>query len=227
MSRAITTLRTRTISLLTNPPQRPFSLNIDAAKARATTWEPSLHLDALFPSKPQQHNNNTNNNNNDDNPHSNADLPLMTTYTAFDPCSPRPVLHSGLSLCVPVPSIPSLHHLGTVVQNTQEVVVTELSATTTATTHPYKPWPYRLPLFLQPQVGTTFEMVHRSRTTTTTVTTSITAPVESVMRDDPQKRISILQAVLYGISEPETFSYTKGVVKDGSGLHKVLYGVRD
>jgi hypothetical protein len=41
------------------------------------------------------------------------------------------------------------------------------------------------------------------------------------------KRIGILQAILYGIPEPECFSYAREFVALGSLLHKIFYGVKE
>lgn len=252
MSRPLTTLgnrlRTRTISLPTiNRTQRPFSFDAGTSKARAAQWEPNLpSLDALLPTKQQQDDVDGQDGGEKD---QDDQMPMMTTYSAFDPGSSRPLmLHSSMG--VPVPSIADVYlrdvvpgrgrgRVTTVEKDMaiKDKVVTT-TTTTTAVTLPSKPWPYRLPAFLQPGVGTTFEMMHRT-TTTVTPTTSAAAPApataptshESRMHGcekAPQRiRISILQAMLYDISEPENFSFAKTVVRDGGVLHKILYGVKD
>ncbi len=41
------------------------------------------------------------------------------------------------------------------------------------------------------------------------------------------KRIGVFHAILYGVPDPERFSYTKEMVAPGSFLHKIMYGVKD
>lgn len=71
---------------------------------------------------------------------------------------------------------------------------------------PMKPWSYRLPSFLRPQPGTTYDLKFSSPSS------QATAP----------KRVGILQAVLYGVPNP-------GEEREGGEgvLHKVIYGVKD
>jgi hypothetical protein len=62
--------------------QRSFSLDVNAAKARASDWEPALRL----PSKPHQGTKDR--------------TPWMTTYSTFDPDMLRPLLMSGIDMGV-------------------------------------------------------------------------------------------------------------------------------
>ena len=153
----------------------------------------------------------------------------MTTYSAFDPGATRTLLHSGVSVSVPTLNVPSLPDMvarrGVVAA--PKVVSGKIDTTGTATitttaVAPFKPWPYSLPAFLRPKVGTTFEMMHHT-TSTTTFSTSL----ESVEDEKLPKRIGVLQALLYGIPEPGKFSYAKEVVSEGSFVHKMLYGVKE
>jgi hypothetical protein len=41
------------------------------------------------------------------------------------------------------------------------------------------------------------------------------------------KRVGVLQALLYGVPKPGTFSYAREVVAPGSLVHKILYGVKE
>jgi len=79
----------------------------------------------------------------------------------------------------------------------------------TIITTPFKPWPYSLPAFLQPRPGTTFSLMNRS--------TAV----------GPPKSFGILQAVLYGVPQPEKFSFAREVVAPGSFLDKILHGVKE
>lgn len=45
--------------------------------------------------------------------------------------------------------------------------------------------------------------------------------------DTCTKRTGILQAILYGVPDPELFSYRQEMVAPGSFLHKILYGVKE
>jgi hypothetical protein len=58
-----------------------------------------------------------------------------------------------------------------------------------------KPWPYSLPSFLRPQPGTTFDMLNGDMVQTRGI-----------------ECVGVLQAVLYGVPEPEKFSFKDGVV---------------
>ncbi|KAJ4374063.1 hypothetical protein N0V83_002802 [Neocucurbitaria cava] len=258
MSRPLTTLgnrlRTATISLpiINRTPQRPFSFDTATSKARAAQWEPNLpSLDALLSVKQQQQDDVDDQDGGEKD--QDGDLPMMTTYGAFDPGASRPLmLHSGVG--VAVPSIADVYlrdvvpggdrgrgraiTVGEKAVTIKDKVVTTTATTTTAVTLPNKPWPYRLPAFLQPGVGTTFEMMHHATTTTTTLTpttSTAAAPAPASHESNihgydkaPQRiRISILQAILYGVPEPEKFSFAKTVVREGGVVHKILYGVKD
>jgi hypothetical protein len=72
----------------------------------------------------------------------------------------------------------------------------------------FRSWPYSLPSFLQPKNGTTFSLMN------STITTSAS--------DTCTKRTGILQAILYGVPDPERFPYRQEMVASGSFLHKIL-----
>ncbi|KAF1842356.1 uncharacterized protein K460DRAFT_358975 [Cucurbitaria berberidis CBS 394.84] len=201
MSRPATTLsarlRARTISLSMTPAQRPFSLNVDAAKARVAHWEPTFPFDALRSDEEQN-----DSDGDGDNQDGSEDIQNCTTYSAFDPRASRPLLllHSGVDISVRPPT-----------------------STTAVIPRAVKPWPYSLPVYLRPGVGTTFAIMH---------TTLESARLPETEKDMKKKeklpaQIGILQAVLYGVPDPEEFSYAQAVVKDGGVLHRVLYGVKD
>jgi hypothetical protein len=73
-----------------------------------------------------------------------------------------------------------------------------------------KPWSYTLPKALRPKNGTTFSMINSSSSTKLS-----------------SQGVNVLQALLYGVPEPEKFSYAHEVVAPGSLVHKVLYGVKE
>jgi hypothetical protein len=77
-------------------------------------------------------------------------------------------------------------------------------------TAPARQWPYSLPEALQPKAGTTFAMKHGSS-----------------METQPQQHIGILQAILYGVPDPDKAPFMKSMVHEGGILHKVLYGVKE
>ncbi|KAF1945085.1 hypothetical protein EJ02DRAFT_451921 [Clathrospora elynae] len=74
---------------------------------------------------------------------------------------------------------------------------------------PFKPWPYYLPAFLRPKADTTLSLMNG------------TTDCNSV------QRFGILQAILYSVLNPETFSYAHEVVPPGSLLDKVLHGIKE
>jgi hypothetical protein len=82
--------------------------------------------------------------------------------------------------------------------------------TTTEQKQVFKPWPYSLPSFLQPKDGTTFSLMNGTPTTAT-----------------PANRTGVLQAILYGVADPERFSYMQEMVAPGSLLDKILHGVKE
>lgn len=45
--------------------------------------------------------------------------------------------------------------------------------------------------------------------------------------EDETKTVGVLQALLYGIPEPETYSYVREMIGGGGIVGKVLYGVKD
>ncbi|OAL05970.1 hypothetical protein IQ06DRAFT_73892 [Phaeosphaeriaceae sp. SRC1lsM3a] len=125
--------------------------------------------------------------------------PWFNTYTAFDPGCARPFLISGFTLGLKdLPS--SALVTKAIVKSDQNKAIKELIKIR-------KPWPYSLPKALQPQVGTTFAAVYGG---------GLETAVQS-------KRVGILQAILYGIPEPEK----GGIKEEGGFLHKVLHGVNE
>jgi hypothetical protein len=49
----------------------------------------------------------------------------------------------------------------------------------------------------------------------------------SVLETRTVQHVGILQAVLYGLPEPDKVSFMKGVPLEGGMLHKVLYGAKE
>ena len=127
----------------------------------------------------------------------------MITYSPFDPCSYRPIpLPVRNSMVIQMPTA----LLGFKTSETENGV--EAVKETKKGEAIFKPWPYSLPSFLQPKDGTTFSLVNGSSTTHT-------------------KHTGVLQAILYGVPDPERFSYKRELVAPGSLLHKILYGIKE
>jgi hypothetical protein len=77
-------------------------------------------------------------------------------------------------------------------------------------TAPARQWPYSLPKAIQPKAGTTFAMMHGSALGTQT-----------------QQHIGLLQAILYGVPNPDNAPIIKSMVHEGGIMYKVLYGVKE
>lgn len=166
--------------------------NISAAKSLTPQWEPALR----FPSPPH-----------DPEPATPEDQtgPWFNTYTAFDPSCARPFLISGLSIGIkdmqPTELIPSP-------STTRDVVKADMKPgiKKVAVQMP-KPWPYRLPKALQPQVGTTFAAMYGGGE-----------------GEGKGGKVGGLQAVLYGVPEPDNKDLEG---KEEGVWRKVLYGVKE
>jgi hypothetical protein len=122
----------------------------------------------------------------------------MTTYSAFEPGMMRPPLLSGFAVDVhawktQLTPVPAQFVAMVNVKTNEPLLVTAC-----------KPWPYSLPSFLRPQPGTTFDMLHGDMLQTRGI-----------------ERVGVLQAVLYGVPEPEKVLFREGVVG------RVLYGVKE
>jgi hypothetical protein len=185
LQRPTVSLRARNSLLLTisTRTQHSFSLNIEAAKAQAAHWEPALK----FPSNPHRH----------DTQDIEDNAFWVAMHSAVHPGTMCPLLISGFAL-----------NVKNGFPNTSKTI-TETTKTKQYTA-PEKPWPYSLPKSLQPQAGTTFEMIHGSILPTRT-----------------QQHVGILQAVLYGLPDPDKVSVIESMVREGGGLYKVLYGVKE
>ncbi|KAF2132283.1 hypothetical protein P153DRAFT_394441 [Dothidotthia symphoricarpi CBS 119687] len=192
MFRTLTHLRLRARPLLAIT--KPFVVDVGAAKSRTPTWEPTLHLDSLCQ---------------DDSPPDNSDETdfqpemWMSTFSAFDPGAMRPLLTSGLSM----PG--GMAIFGSRVERGSTAGGMGVEATPTVKEQADS-WIDRLPRFLQPQVGTTYEMVRSGR--------------EESERG-VGRRVGLLQQVLYGVPEPE--AVVCGAVRKRGWVHKVVYGVQD
>jgi hypothetical protein len=216
-----------TSSLPIHQIRRFFTLDISAAKAAATHWDPALRL----PTNSRQN----------DTPDA-EDVkthPWMTTYSAFDPGMIRPLLlMSGVALNMH-DSASFLREFGSGEEGNGEgakekVVDTEdaendLWMTTYSAFDPgmirpllpivkqsgfiaktkeikeMKPWPYSLPAFLRPKAGTTYDSTMHG----------------GAEQSKVSRRVGVLQAVLYGIPEPDKVEAKKGV------LYKLVYGVKE
>ncbi|KAF2030295.1 hypothetical protein EK21DRAFT_112017 [Setomelanomma holmii] len=121
---------------------------------------------------------------------------FMVTYIAFDPCVVRPLAEPYPH--PPRPSPPSM----------QAVVKPDPHVKTVI--NPIKPWPYKLPKFLQPRAATTYAMKYGTHK-------------EAEMT--VSERVGVLQAILYGVPEPDK-AVAKQVSKQGGVLHAILYGVK-
>ena len=178
-------LRARTIYA---PTARPLPLLTEPSKAQGTYREPELPLsdhDHVVTSQ-DRHN----------------ALPHMVTFSAFNPYASRPLLMSGLSLTAQDWSSSDTY---------PEVVLQDRKpnfAVQDAKPKPFKPWPYSLPKFMQPQPGTTYQLMYDSATM------------------DKPGRIGILQALFYGVPDPEGAKEPEKVKEDGL-VRKVMYGVKD
>jgi hypothetical protein len=137
------------------------------------------------------------------------------TYSPWDPCATRTVLHSWNFIpkrytapqvedilanyapptFTPAPAMPQ--------RQTRIVDVIERPVIKAVVVTP-KPWPYRLPGFLQPKVGTTYY----AKTTTTA------APNTTDDKGYQPVRISFFQALVYGMKNPDSWKVKKVVVQD-------------
>jgi hypothetical protein len=77
-------------------------------------------------------------------------------------------------------------------------------------TAPAIQWPYSLPKALRPKAGTTFAMMHGS-----------------ALKTQTQQRIGVLQAILYGVPNPDKAPFMESIVHEGGIIYKVLYGLKE
>jgi hypothetical protein len=77
-------------------------------------------------------------------------------------------------------------------------------------TAPAIQWPYSLPKAMQPKAGTTFAIMHGS-----------------ALKTQTQQHIGVLQAMLYGVTDPDKNPFMKSMMHEGGIMHKVLYGVKE
>jgi hypothetical protein len=216
-----------TSSLPVHQIHRFFTLDISAAKAATTHWDPALQMP-------------TNSRQNDTPDAEDIEThPWMTTYSAFDPSMTRPLLLMG---CVALDMHESASFLwefgsedgGNGGEVKEKVVDAEdaengLWMTTYSAFDPgmirpllpvvkqsgftvktkeikeMKPWPYSLPVFLQPKAGATYDSTMHG----------------GAEQSKVSRRVGVLQAVLYGIPEPDKVEAKKGV------LYKLVYGVKE
>jgi hypothetical protein len=135
----------------------------------------------------------------------------MTTYSAFDPGMSHP-----LSVVAPIP--PNTKPKPTVLQyslatGVQGINMADLfsGAKAKSVVTQAKPWPYHLPAFLRPRDGSTYALKFGG----------------NVEVGSSPKRVGILQAILYGVPDPDKTKSGQSVMKEGGVLHQVFYGVKD
>jgi hypothetical protein len=145
------------------------------------------------------------------------DTGYMTTYSTFDPYSSRLLslpLQSEIATALPTPSSqPTSSQSET--EEYSEMQNEEKKETENGKV-PSKPHSYSFPSHLEPEPGPTFALMDDTAVSTTS--TPITAQ---------SKRRGVFHAILYGVPDPERFSYTKEMVAPGSFLHKIMYGVKE
>ncbi|KAF2254438.1 hypothetical protein BU26DRAFT_559125 [Trematosphaeria pertusa] len=184
-------------------------LNFDTTRARTAAWEPSPPLLPLYtstrPPQTQQHND--------------ADT---APRSPWDPCATRPLLMSG------VLSSPAMTLRTSAILGEMDVHVAESPARSrepalsrpadsmaaiaqkpSVVVHTPQPWPYRLPKFLQPKPGTTYHAMY--------------GKVGAEDKDADAEPVGVLQAVLYGIPEPDGYVWRKER-RWGMLVRRVLYG---
>jgi hypothetical protein len=216
-----------TSSLLIHQIRRFFTLDISAAKAAATHWDPALQIP-------------TNSRQNDTPDAEDVETyPWMTTYSAFDPGMIRPLLLMGgvvLNMHVSASFLREFcsgeegndgevkAKLADHEDAENDVWMTTYSAFDPGMIRPLlpvvkqsgftvktkeikemKPWPYSLPVFLQPKAGTTYDSTMHG----------------GAEQSKVSRRVGVLQAVLHGIPEPDKVEAKKGV------LYKLVYGVKE
>jgi len=124
----------------------------------------------------------------------------MTTYSAFDPGMMRPLLLNGIPLDVKRINLDvfSVPKSPTPAPHTRPIAnkLAKPSDTQPIVNVPAKPWPYSLPAFLRPRPGTTFEMMHGG----------------GLVDLGKEGRVGFLQAVLYGVPDPDKDGEKKGGV---------------
>jgi len=136
----------------------------------------------------------------------------ITTYSPWDPCATRTLLQSGgpISARHITPRIEDIlanYAPPTIAQKRTPATTAVKEPDTKAVAVTSKPWPYRLPVTLQPKAGTTYHTQYRGKTATTT-----TASTE---RFEHPVRVSFLQALLYGMQDPDSWKVKKekGIVE--------------
>jgi hypothetical protein len=146
------------------------------------------------------------------------DTGYMTTYSTFDPYSSRPLslpLQSGIVTALPTPSSQPTSSQSETEKNTE--MQNEEKHESGNGKAPSKPYPYSsLPSHLETKLSPTCPIMNPTADTTTTNHTAAQS-----------KRIGVFHAILYGVPDPERFSYTREMVAPGSFLHKIMYGVKE
>ena len=195
MTLPATTLKAafRTHNLTRPTSHTSLNINITEAKARATHWELTL---------PHDNFRSANTHSGEDN--GVDDLSCMVTYSPFNPGASTPLLCSSIAMRNNLP-VASPHNKD------------PSSAQSCASASAYKPWPYRLPVCLQPKVGTTFHAVYGGGD-----------GAEVKGKGEGVKKVGVLQALLYGVPEPDGSFGKKDEDGKREGLvWRVLYGVKE
>jgi hypothetical protein len=142
----------------------------------------------------------------------------MTTYSTFNPYSSRPLslpLQSRIATAIP-PSSPQSTYSQRETKTYPETQNEEKKGTENSKV-PSKPYPHSsLPSYLELETGLKFPLMNETADTATATPTVAQS-----------KRIGAFHAILYGVPDPERFSYRQEMVAPGSFLHKILHGVKE
>lgn len=187
---------------------RSNTLNTSVTRARLAHQEPALHPDSHIPTsnvEKEEVNNMT----------------WMTAFSPFNPGATRPLplpwpLQS--SVAINPRHLPSYYPPSSLAAS--KGFRDAYKALPNPKTPAHKPWPYTLPVFLQPKRGTTFH----SATAASLAPASTSAPLAPLAK---ALRTGVLQALLYGVPEPEKYSFARESVAAGSLVGKVLHEVKD
>lgn len=137
---------------------------------------------------------------------------FIVAYSTFHPCSTRPLsfpLCSGM--VTPMPTVLESTSQKNDMKETMKDSKREKEEGVEEVA--FKPWPYSLPSWLRPKASTTFSLM-----------SDRTLPISAVVDSE---RTGVLQFILYGVPNPERFSYSQELVAPGSLLHKVLHGIKE
>ncbi|KAF1958939.1 hypothetical protein CC80DRAFT_23493 [Byssothecium circinans] len=141
-----------------------------------------------------------------------------TFYLPRDPPPPPspPALEEATESEVTPSNTPTSPDMSTAPTATALPSKSPISTTTATAAVPKKYWPFTLPRFLQPKEGTTYyTTLHPTK-----------SPIAN--RVQIRKPPSILQAILYGVPDPEKYKMHKQILQALSRvLRAVVFGVRE